>query len=198
MKAKGSMAIINSILEFIKTVAIIILIAFFVRFYLIQPFVVEGSSMEPNFHNAEYLLVDKISYRFREPKRGDVIVFHPPNSPALNYIKRIIALPGEQIEIKSGEIFVNSVRIDEPYIPTGKTLVRNSEAANLSQKLGTDQYFVLGDNRDHSSDSREWGNVPKANIIGRAWLVVFPPRNFGLVFHPFYVVIPKSAQAAAR
>lgn len=187
------MAALASLFEFIKTVAIIVLIAFFVRFYLVQPFVVEGSSMEPNFHNGEYLLVDKLTYRFRAPRRGDVIVFHPPSAPNLNYIKRIIALPNEQIEIRNGEIFVNGAKLTESYIPEEETLVRDSQAANVAQKLGPEQYFVLGDNRSHSSDSREWGNMPRTNIIGRAWLIVFPIRHFGLVFEPNY---SRSAQAA--
>lgn len=154
--------------------------------------------MEPNFHNGQYVLVDKLSYRFRDIKRGEVVVFHPPAKPSINYIKRIIALPGDQIEIRSGEIFVNGAKLDEPYISDGQTLVRHSEAANLKQKLGEDEYFVLGDNRDHSSDSREIGTIPQANIIGRAWLVVFPIKNFGLVLHPTYASIPESAQAAVR
>lgn len=187
------MQTINSLLEFLKTVAIIVIIAFFVRFYLIQPFVVEGSSMEPNFHSGEYLLVDKVSYRFRDIKRGEVIVFHPPSRPNLNYIKRIIALPGDNVQIKDGEISVNGARLDEPYISGGETLIRNSFAANLTQKLGRDEYFVLGDNRDHSSDSREIGAVPRHNIVGRAWLVVFPIRYFGLVLNPRYAAIPEFA-----
>lgn len=190
------MQILSSIFEFLKTVIAIVLIAFFVRFFLFQPFVVEGSSMEPNFHNAEYLLVNKLSYRLAAPKRGDVIVFHPPTAPSVNYIKRIIATPGETVEVKNGQIFVNNTEIDEPYIPAEKTLVRNSEAANLKTTLGENEYFVLGDNRDHSSDSREWGNVPKENIIGKAWVILFPVKNFGLVFHPSYAAVPGSAQAA--
>lgn len=190
------MSALASLLEFMKTVAIIVIIAFFVRFYLVQPFVVEGSSMEPNFHNGQYLLVDKISYRMHDIKRGDVIVFHPPNRPSLNYIKRVIALPGDKIEIKNGQIFVNNVALDEPYIRDGQTTVRYSPVANLSQVLGKDEYFVLGDNRDHSSDSREIGSIPKENIIGRAWLVVFPVQNFGLVFNPQYAGLEPAAQAA--
>jgi signal peptidase I len=189
------MMVLGSILEFIKTVAIIIIIAFFVRFYLVQPFVVEGQSMEPNFHNGQYLMVDKLTYRFRLPSRGDVIVFHPPSAPNLNYIKRIIALPGDEIEIKNGEIFVNGAMIDEPYIPDEKTLVRNPRMSNvLKQKLGNEEYFVLGDNRDHSSDSREWGVLPKANIIGRTWLIVYPRP--GIVQHQKYSNVPLAVQAA--
>lgn len=192
------MRALSSLLEFIKTVAMIVIVAFLVRFYLIQPFIVEGSSMEPNFHNGQYLLVDKISYRFRPVGRGDVVVFHPPTRPGLNYIKRVIALPGDSIEIKDGEIVVNGVRLEEPYLDGEQTLVRNSAVANLKSKLASDEYFVLGDNRDHSSDSREIGSIPRSNIVGRAWLVVFPLRNFGLVFHPSYAELPSAAHAAAQ
>ena len=192
------MEFISSVVEFIKTVAIIIVIAFFVRFYLVQPFVVDGSSMEPNFHNGEYLLVDKITYRLRQPQRGDVIVFHPPPSPTFNYIKRIIGLPGDKIDIKDGEIFINGVKLQEPYLEDERTIVRVSDFANVDKKLGSEEYFVLGDNRDHSSDSREWGTLPKANIIGRAWLVIFPQKYFGFVFHPRYAGIPGLAQAATQ
>ncbi len=184
------MQFIEPILEFIKTVAIIILVAFFVRFYAIQPYIVDGQSMEPNFHNGEYIMVDKLTYRFTGgPKRGDVIVFHPPQSPGVNYIKRVMAGPGETIKIKDGEITVNGAKITEPYIPQEKTLVRNSEDTDLEKTLSTDEYFVLGDNRDHSSDSREWGVLPKANIIGRAWIVVFPINNFGFVAHQSYSAV---------
>lgn len=192
------MQILGSLFEFLKTVAIIVIVAFFVRFYLVQPFIVEGSSMEPTFQNGEYLLVDKISYRARAPRRGDVIVFHPPNIPGLNYIKRIIALPNELVETKNGEIYINNVRLEEPYLSKERSLVRNSQAANLNVRLGANEYFVLGDNRDHSSDSREWGSVPIDNVIGRAWLVVFPVQNFGLVFQPTYAQLPGVAQAATQ
>lgn len=192
------MQIIGSVFEFVKTVAIIIIIAFFVRFYLVQPFIVEGSSMEPTFQNGEYLLVDKISYRVKPPQRGQVVVFHPPTFPTLNYIKRIIGLPGDSIEIKEGEIYINGARLLEPYLSQGQTLVRNPQAANLKLHLGVKEYFVLGDNREHSSDSREWGNVPLDNIIGRAWLVVFPIQNFGLVWRPSYAQLPGLARAATQ
>lgn len=192
------MRIIGPIAEFFKTVAVIIIVAFLVRFYLVQPFVVEGSSMEPNFHNAEYLLVNKLSYHFHPPKRGDVIVFHPPFMPNVNYIKRIVAVPGDSVDIQNGEIKINAARLKEPYLDQERTLIRNSSAANYTTKLRADEYFVLGDNREHSSDSREWGNVPVANIIGRAWLVVFPPRNFGLVFQPQYASSPDFVKAAGQ
>ena len=185
------MEIISSILEFIKTVAIIIIVAFFVRYFVLQPFIVQGESMEPNFHNNEYLLVDKLTYRFRAAERGEVIVFHPPTAPGSNYIKRIIAIPGDTIEIKDGVVLVNGAKISEPYLPAEKTLITAPNANNvLKETLGPDQYFVLGDNREHSSDSREWGILPKANIIGRVWLIIFPLPNFGTVVSPHYSNVP--------
>ncbi len=189
------MRLISSLFEFIKTVAIIVIVAFIVRFYLIQPFLVEGSSMEPNFHNGEYILIDKLSYRVQAPKRGDVIVFHPPNNANLNYIKRIIGLPGDRIEIINGKVSVNGAVIEEAYIPNAITSYRSSTTAKLDVTLSAGNYYVLGDNRDHSSDSREWNAVPAINIIGRAWLVVFPPKNFGFVLHPGYVIGPELTHA---
>src|SRR4051812_43490451 len=98
-------------LSFIQSILITVLLAFLLRFFLIQPFIVEGSSMEPNFHDQQYIIIDKLSYRLREPRRGEVIVFHPPNDPAQNYIKRIIGLPGETIRIDNGSVFINEIKL---------------------------------------------------------------------------------------
>lgn len=173
----------KSDINWLVWVAIIVII---VRVFLVQPFIVDGSSMEPNFHDKEYILVDKLSYRFRAPARGEVIVFHPPNFPTENYIKRIIGLPGDTVDIANGKIDVNGVEISEPYLnslPSDTTTVINLPP---KVKVPAGQYFVLGDNRNHSSDSREWGLLPKANIIGRTWLVVLPIHDFGFVFDPAY------------
>ncbi len=182
------MELLSSVLEFIKTVAIIVIIAFFVRFFLIQPYFVEGSSMEPSFHNGEYLLVNKLVYRLNQPQRGDVVIFRPPPDPSVNYIKRIIGLPGDTVEIKDGAVYVNDQKLPEPYLG-GDNVKTLAVEANLKEKVGPSQYFVLGDNRDHSKDSREFGVVPMINIIGRAWLVVYPSENFGIVNHPRYTNI---------
>jgi signal peptidase I len=180
--------VLASILDSVKTIAIIIVVAFFVRFFLIQPYIVDGSSMEPNFHNGEYLLVDKVSYRLGDPQRGDVIVLHPPNNPGLNYLKRIIALPGDKVESKEGQISVNNVALNEPYL-SAEDQALQTDKEPFSYTMKTDEYFVMGDNRGHSSDSREFGPLPRANIIGRTLIVLFPVKNFGIVHHPRYSAV---------
>lgn len=166
--------------DILKNVVIIFLIAFAIRYFVMQPFIVDGSSMEPNYHNKEYLIVNKIAYRFSEPKKGDVVVFKYPKDPAVDYIKRIIATPGDVIDIKDNLVRVNGQVIDEPYLSfETETLVKN-ESGELARKLKDNEYFVLGDNRTHSSDSREWGILPKENIVGKSSLIVFPIANAGL------------------
>lgn len=139
-------------------------------------FYVRGSSMEPTLHNGQYLVVSKISYRFSEPRRGDIVVFVSPTRPGEDYIKRIIGLPGERVEIRDGAVWINGYRLDEPYLDLGIPY-------SGSWSLGPDEYFVLGDNRANSSDSHAWGPLPRKNIIGKAWLCYWPPQYWGLVAH---------------
>ena len=157
-----------------KTLFFVVAIAFLIRFYLVQPFYVEGKSMEPNFKDGEYLLIDEISYKFRAPERGDVIVFKPPTSQNVyqNYIKRIIGLPGEEIEYKNepsggGYLIIKGEKtgqLEEPYLNPGILTLGNGD-----MKLKDSEYWVMGDNRTNSSDSRVFGAVHKNNITGRAW-----------------------------
>lgn len=157
-----------------KTLITVLIIAFLIRFYLVQPFYVEGQSMEPNFNNGEYLLIDEISYKFREPQRGEVVVFKPPVNTYQNYIKRIIALPGEKVSFHEGptvsnDAFPEGKRLDEPYLsPEISTQTVGSSNATLQKN----QYYVLGDNRPQSSDSRVFGPIDKKNIIGKVWLYI--------------------------
>jgi len=179
--------ILGSIYEIVKTITFVLLAAFLIRYFLIQPFVVEGQSMEPNFHNSEYLIVEKVSYRFSEPKRGDVIIFKAPSNPDLDYIKRIIALPGETIKITDNVIYVNGTAIKEKYIPSNDlTLINQDENSSLEKTLGPDEFFVLGDNREHSSDSREFGILDRSKIIGKVWVVVYPWNNLEIIPHQQY------------
>jgi len=159
-----------------KTLFFVVAIAFVIRFYLIQPFYVEGQSMEPNFDNGEYLLIDELSYHFRGPERGEVIVFKPPISTYQNYIKRIIALPGEEIDFNSTEQGGFAIKkpgdsgdqiLDEPYL-AANTPTRGEK----NVKLDDSNYFVMGDNRTQSSDSRVFGEVFKRNITGRVWFYI--------------------------
>ena len=184
------------IFDLLKTGVIVFAIAFALRFFAVQPFVVEGESMMPNFKNNEYLLAEKVSYLLGEPKRGDVVVFKYPKNPSVNYIKRIIGLPGETVKISNNQIiiinqeFPNGLILSEDYIPKDFLTLINKSDAKLSVTLKTDEYFVLGDNREHSSDSREWGILPKANITGRAWLTLLPIDQFSLHHRISYQVNP--------
>ena len=174
MTTKKTIAFIRETLKIVILAAAIVVP---VRYFLFQPFFVRGQSMDPNFENGDYLIVDEISYRFRQPQRGEVIVFNSPQEPSQRFIKRIIGLPGEVVEIKEGKVAVYSSEgrkiLDESgYIlnlPTG---------GNLTIALGGEEYFVLGDNRPFSYDSRRFGSLPEDNIIGR---VVFRAWPFGEV-----------------
>lgn len=139
-------------------------------------FQVRGSSMEPTLHDGQYLVVSKLTYWIRSPERGDIIVFHPPNNPADDYIKRVVGLPDEQVEIRDGAVWVDGVLLEEPYIA-------NPGLYSNEWRLGDGEYFVLGDNRSNSSDSHSWGMLPQENIIGKAWLCYWPPEEWRLVVH---------------
>lgn len=175
--------LIKSWLSLVKSFDIVLVIGLLFKAFILQPFIVEGSSMEPNFHSQEIMLVDKISYRFREPQRGDVIIFKAPKSPGDDYIKRIVALPGETIQIAKGKVFINGMLLDENYLLPGQETDNGTGAVVFSKTLESNEYFTLGDNRSNSSDSRMWGVMPKANIIGRAWWNVYPFSSFDQVEH---------------
>jgi signal peptidase I len=166
--------------EMVRFIFIILIIVIPFRIFIAQPFIVSGSSMFPTFHNGEYLIVDEISYRFKEPKRDDVVVFKYPNDTKKFFIKRIIGLPGETININGSDVTIINdshsagLKLEEPY-------VENKSSNEMSLKLEKDEYFVMGDNRSGSSDSRFWGPVKKDLLIGRAFLRLFPfKETFGL------------------
>ncbi len=156
--------------EITKVVCVSLVIILPVRYYLIQPFYVKGASMEPNFHDHEYLIIDEISYRFKTPERGQVIVFRYPRNPQEYFIKRIIALPGESVLIKEGKINIyneanpSGFTINEKYLPDNLLTDSQNETP---VKVGENEYFVLGDNRNASKDSRSFGAVDKNFVIGK-------------------------------
>jgi signal peptidase I len=164
------------LVEVLKVVIISLAIIIPVRYFLIQPFYVKGASMEPNFHDNEYLIIDEISYRLRTPDRGDVVVLRNPNRPSEFFIKRIIGLPGETVEIENGHVFItntinpNGKQLDEsPYL---KKEVVTSGTTDVT--LGPEEYIVLGDNRPSSLDSRTFGPIHRSEIIGRTWIRAWP------------------------
>lgn len=151
--------------------------------FLLQPHQVVGDSMVPNFHDGEYILTDKISYRTRDPKAREVIVFKSPTNPEKDFIKRVIAGPGDKVKIKNGKVFINQDVLDESaYIPQDfKTFAGQALREEIEYEVPQDSYLVLGDNRLNSSDSREWGFLKKDAIIGRSLLVYWPPNVFRFV-----------------
>ncbi len=168
----------------LETIAIAVAAVILVRTFVAQPFLVSGSSMEPTFVNGDYLLVDELTYYLRAPERGEVIVFKYPENPSSYFIKRIIGLPGETINIKSGTVSVidrgKSVVLREPYID------QPMNAANFEETLGSNQYFVMGDNRNFSFDSRSWGPLPTADIIGVVRLRLWPLQTVKAFGAPSY------------
>jgi len=164
------------LLDSLKILLIALAIVIPVRMLLFQPFVVKGDSMEPNYHSGDYLIIDELSYRLRDPQRGEVIVFKYPLNPSYRYIKRIIALPNETIELKNGEVYVSRANGEAQKID--ESLYINEETREKWKKmlvygpltLNTDEYFVMGDNRNNSSDSRVWGVLPVKNITGKVLL----------------------------
>lgn len=177
------------IFELIKVVVISLLIIIPIRYFLIQPFYVKGASMEPNFYDHEYLIIDEVSYRFNEPERGDIVVFRYPRNPQEFFIKRIISLPGERVQIKDGQVYIynsdniDGTKLDETYLRSGaKTYSMNEELITLRQ----DEYFILGDNRTSSKDSRSFGPVNRSFIIGKVLLRGWPFNRISLFETPTY------------
>lgn len=159
--------------EFVKLLVIAVLIVIPFRLFIAQPFIVEGASMDPTFENGQYLIVDEFTYHFNTPERGTVLVFKYPKDPKKYFIKRVIGLPGEEVRIKDGKVTIvnennpEGILLDEPYI---KFTREDSGTYNL----GEEEYFVMGDNRAGSADSRLWGALPEKNIIGRPIFRLWP------------------------
>ncbi len=168
----------NFFTELVKFIIIAAIIVFPIRLFVAQPFIVSGASMNPTFLNGQYLIVDELTYRFEAPQRGDVIIFRYPKDPKEFFIKRIIGLPGETVTIQNGKVGVTEVggkqiTLDESYIKN------QGNGGDATYAIPQGQYFVMGDNRPESSDSRIWGLLPKSNIIGRALIRLLPVSLFG-------------------
>ncbi len=176
--------------EMAKITFISLVIIIPIRYFLIQPFYVKGASMEPNFHDHEYLIIDEISYRFNEPQRGDIVVFKYPRDPRQFFIKRVIGLPGETVKIENGLIFITSVdgqanTLKEDYLSSEvETLLPVSGYGEV--KLKDDEYYLMGDNRSQSLDSRVFGPVKSDFIIGRTWIRGWPFNKLTLFATPEY------------
>jgi signal peptidase I len=174
------------IYSFIETVVIALVIAVVLYLFIMTPHEVLGNSMHPTYKNGEYLMANKLTYKFGEPRRGDVIIFK--YSDTQDFIKRIIGIPGDSIMIKDGKVYVNGNQLNEnSYLKdtvytSGGDYLAEGESLTLSE----DEYFMLGDNRPHSSDSRTFGPISKDRIKGKAWIVYLPLSEFRIVTHEDY------------
>jgi signal peptidase I len=148
-----------------------------IKYFLIQPFIVNGASMEPVFFDGDYLLVDEVSYHFKDPQRGDVIVLRSPQDKSVYYIKRIVGLPEEDIVVDGSTVKINGKALDETYLPSG---IMNDWTGHVEYKLNNQQYFVMGDNRLNSFDSRYWGPLSRSSIIGLVRIRLWPPKSIGI------------------
>lgn len=177
----------HEVWDFLKVLFLAVLIVIPIRYFIAQPFIVKGASMEPTFQERNYLIVDEASYYFRDPARGEVVVFRFPLDPSEYFIKRVIGLPGERVRVSGGRVYVahsseaEFEEIKEPYLPEGLQTI-----GEVTQTLKTDEYFVMGDNRTFSLDSRKWGVLPRENITGRVVFRAWPLADLGGVSAPAY------------
>ena len=175
--------LVDSVQTFLIAAAVFLVIYAF----LFRPFEVKGDSMYPNFHDQEYVITNLIVLRFQAPKLGDVIVFKAPPDPTKDYIKRVIGMPGDTVSLKDGDVYLNGKLLDQSaYLKSDiKSYGGNFLADGDSVKVPTDEYFVMGDNRPYSSDSREWGLVKKDEIVGESMFVYWPLNRMRLVKNPY-------------
>ena len=171
--------------EMVRVAIISLVIILPVRYFLIQPFYVKGASMEPNFYDHEYLIIDEISYRFNAPQRGDIVVFKYPKDEKQFFIKRVIGLPGEHVQVHDDGVYINGTRLNETYLPAGiDTVLPLRGYGDIT--LGSDEYFLLGDNRTESLDSRIFGPVKRDLLIGRTWVRGWPFSRITVFNTPEY------------
>lgn len=200
----------NLVRELVETALFILLVFFIVR-GIVQNFKIEGSSMEPTLHTGQYILVNKlvyfhfdlnaplrlmpgqevldqrVIYPFYQPRRGDIVVFEYPRDVSKDYIKRVIGLPGDTVEIRDGQVLVNGEVLDQPYLEGVPTYCVAGYACQVGPvEVPAGHIFVMGDNRANSSDSREWGPLPLDRVVGQAWLIYYPVGDWGLVPHHDY------------
>jgi len=164
--------------EIIKVLLIALIVVLPVRILIAQPFIVSGSSMDPTFENGDYLIVDQLSYRFGDPERLDVVIFKYPKDPNKFFIKRIIGLPGETVSINNGSVSINSDNMEEMVL--NEKYVVHTRKDTVTVFLEEDEYYVMGDNRSASLDSRSWGPLPSENVVGKAMVRLLPISKFNI------------------
>lgn len=185
---------LGCLFEIVETLVLTLVIFFVIQNFVAQPYRVQQQSMEDTLQPGEYVLVDKLTPRFNDYSRGEVVVFTPPDTfpqpDGTPFIKRVIGLPGDEISIRDGSVFVNGAKLDEPYVKGGIT---EPPPGQDRWVIPADEFFVMGDNRSNSADSRVFGPVPHDVIIGRAWLRYWPLDTFGVLETPSYPGVDESA-----
>lgn len=177
---------IEFVMDILETIVFVGSLFIVIYLFILQPNQIRGASMEPTFESGDYIFTSKITYKFREPQRGDVVVFHSPRNQDIEFIKRIIGLPGDTIEIKSEEVYVNSRKLDEPYIAAKTPLWEGGFIKDGETKIVPDgKLFVMGDNRPRSSDSREFGFIEVQTVIGQVFYRYFPSTRMGGIENPY-------------
>lgn len=177
--------IIDFVMDILETIVFVGSIFIVIYLYIAAPHQIKGASMDPTFHNGEYILTSKISYKFESIKRGDVVVFASLKNAYIDFIKRIIGLPGDQVKVADGEVSVNGIQLQENYISAKTTVFAGGFMQNdVEITVPEGEVFVMGDNRPRSSDSREFGPVPISNIIGKVIYRYFPPEKMGPIKNP--------------
>lgn len=172
--------------EILKMFVIVAMIVVPLRAFVIQPFLVDGDSMEPNISSGQYLLIDQLTYRFRAPERGEVVVLDAPHTPGTFYIKRVIGVPGDTVEVKDGLVVLSTPAYPDGVVLEETYLNGSITPGDLSVTVPDGHVFVLGDNRSASSDSRVFGAVPYADLVGRAWVKGLPVAQAGTIDQPEY------------
>lgn len=180
---------IIALFDFLQGIVVVLAIMVMIYLFIMSPQEINGASMEPNFHNGEYILTNKIVYKIQNPTRGDVVIFKSPRNKEVDYIKRVIGLPGDTVSLQDNALYVNGKKVEEPYLSPdviifGGSYLREGQEIAVPEGM----YFVAGDNRPHSSDSREFGPIPKEDFIGMAILRYWPFSQFGLIPRPQYTL----------
>ncbi len=173
MLAEGKKSVVG---EFFESIIIAVVLATLIRLFLFQPFFIPSGSMEPTLRPGDRIIVNKIIYRLTEPRRGDVLVFRYPLDPQKDYIKRVVGLGGETVGARNGELIINNQVVPEPYLPAGLAF---NDFGPI--QVPGESFFMMGDNRNNSQDSRVWGPVPANHVVGKAVLIFWPLNRIGLI-----------------
>jgi len=183
--------IINFVMDILETVVFVGSLFIVIYLFVLQPNQVKGASMDPTFENGDYILTSKIAYRFGSPQKGDVVVFSSLKNKDIDFIKRIVGIPGDRVMVKESKVFVNDVLYDEEYINVDTAIFEGGfMEEGIDFEVPDGYVFVFGDNRPRSSDSREFGPIPFENIIGKVIYRYFPPQKMGWVKNPFQTLVP--------